>query len=151
MAQNSPVPPTGLWHVIRWVNVTLILLTLVVALALAGLIAIEHPTTKVVPLASPMNGTDTLLSGAKCAEPKGIFIVGVASGQPVINCTAKTMIVWDRPPSALLLLLNGIIIPLGLLMTGTATLSLALKWWTEKRKEEAIPAPAGKPSPSEGR
>ena len=149
MAQNNPVPPTGLWRVIRWVNITLILATLMVALLLAALIAIEHPTTKVVPLASPINGTGGLLSGAGCVEPKGVFIVGVATGQPAVNCTAGTMIVWDKPPSALLLLLNGIIIPLGLLMTGTATLSLALKWWTEKRKEEVNPV--GAPAPSEGR
>jgi hypothetical protein len=149
MAQTSPVPPTGLWRVIRWVNITLILATLMVALLLAALIAIEHPTTKVVPLASPINGTGGLLSGAGCVEPKGVFIVGVATGQPAVNCTAGTMIVWDKPPSALLLLLNGIIIPLGLLMTGTATLSLALKWWTEKRKEEVNPV--GAPAPSEGR
>ena len=150
MAQNNPAPPTGLWRVIRWVNVTLILLTLANALLLAGLIAMEHPTTKVVPLASPMNGTSgILLSGARCAEPKGVYVVGVATGQPAVNCTAGTMIVWDKPPSALLLLLNGIIIPLGLLMTGTATLSLALKWWTEKRKEEVNPV--GAPAPSEGR
>jgi len=150
MAQNNPVPPTGLWRVIRWVNITLIMLTLANALLLAGLIAIEHPTTKVVPLPSPMNGTGgILLSGARCAEPKGVYLVGIATGQPAVNCTAGTMIVWDKPPSALLLLLNGIIIPLGLLMTGTATLSLALKWWTEKRKEEVNPV--GAPAPSEGR
>ena len=150
MAQNNPVPPTGLWRVIRWVNITLIMLTLANALLLAGLIAIEHPTTKVVPLPSPMNGTGgILLSGARCAEPKGVYVVGVATGQPAVNCTAGTMIVWDKPPSALLLLLNGIIIPLGMLMTGTATLSLALKWWIEKRKEETIPV--GAPVPSEDR
>ena len=152
MAKNVREAPTGHWRIIQWVNITLIFATLACALALGVLVWIEQPTTKVVPYLGPTtysyllsgNNSSLLLSvNTKCPAPEGVYMVGVASGQPAINCTAGTRIVWDRPPSGLLLFLNGALIPLGMALTGFVTFSLALKWKESQDKEEEDPITLG--------
>lgn len=137
MAESIREAPKGHWRIIQWVNIVLLVSTLACALALGALVCIEQPTTKEVPYSGPIvNNMSFLSADTKCPVPQGAYIVGVASGQPAINCTAKTRIIWDRPPSNLLLFLNGAIIPLGMALTGFMTFSLSLKWWENKKKEE---------------
>ena len=136
--------PGGLWRVIGWINVVLMLGTLACALSLGALVYIEHPTTKEVPYQVEQPALWNQYPGVAsdrdpCAVKGGIYLVGVASGVPSINCTSGTRMIWDKPPSPLLMFLNTIITPLGMTMTAIATISLAMKWWQERNKDEATP------------
>ncbi len=149
--------PQGAWRAVQWVNIALVAATLVCALSIAALVVVEHPTTKEIPYMKVVGGKNVSLATGPditfkgksdpCKGPAGIYLMGLATGQPAVNCTSGMMTVWEKPPSETLLFLNSIMIPLGLLMTGFATASLFAKWVVEKRKEKEI-TPGAEPAHS---